>query len=70
MGIHRDALVSRGGEEGLFRADKGQAEWVPVRDPKFMGDYLMVGPPVKYGDRIVIKPSAGLKSGDRVEISE
>lgn len=70
MGIHRDALVSRGSEEGLFRVDKGQAEWVPVRDPKFMGDYLMIGPPVKYGDRIVIKPSAGLKPGDRVEISE
>ena len=70
MGIHRDALVSRGSEEGLFRVDKGQAEWVPVSDPKFMGDYLMIGPPVKYGDRIVIKPSAGLKPGDRVEISE
>lgn len=70
MGVHRDALVSRGGQEGLFRADKGQAAWVPVSDPKFMGDYLIVGPPVKYGDRIVIKPSAGLKSGDRVEISE
>jgi RND family efflux transporter MFP subunit len=70
MGIHRDALVSRGGEEGLLRADKGRAEWVPVSDPKFMGDYLMTGPPVKYGDRIIIKPPAALKPGDRVEISE
>jgi RND family efflux transporter MFP subunit len=70
MGIHRDALVSRGAEQGLFRLDKGQAEWVSVRDPKFLGDYLLVGPPVKYGDRIVLKPPAGLSSGDRVQISE
>jgi RND family efflux transporter MFP subunit len=70
LGIHRDALVSKGSEEGLFRADRGQAEWVPVQDPKFMGDYLLVGPPIKNGDRIVIKPPPSLKSGDRVEISE
>jgi RND family efflux transporter MFP subunit len=70
LGIHRDALISRGKEEGLFIADNGQAEWVPVSDSKFMGDYLIVGPPIKYGDRIVIKPPAGLKPGDRVAISE
>jgi RND family efflux transporter MFP subunit len=81
LGVHRDALVSKGGGQGLFRVEKGQAEWVPIKDPQFLGDYLMIGPeffgdypmlapPVKHGDRIVIKPPARLKSGDRVEISE
>ena len=43
LGVHRDALVSKGGGQGLFRVEKGKAEWVPVSDPKFLGDYLMVG---------------------------
>jgi len=81
LGVHRDALVSQRGGQGLFRVEKGQAEWVPIKDPQFLGDYLMIGPeffgdhlmpapPVKHGDRIVIKPPARLKPGDRVEISE
>jgi RND family efflux transporter MFP subunit len=70
LGVHRDALVSKGGGQGLFRVEKGKAEWVPVSDPKFLGDYLMVESLVENGDRIVIKPPSGIKSGDRVEISE
>ncbi len=81
LGVHRNALVSQRGGQGLFRVEKGQAEWVPIKNPQFLGDYLMIGPeffgdhlmqapPVKYGDRIVIKPPARLKPGDRVEISE
>jgi RND family efflux transporter MFP subunit len=70
LGVHRDALVRRESADGLFRVAKRQAEWVPVSNPKFMGDYLMTGPPVNYGDRIIIKPPLGLKPGDRVEISE
>jgi RND family efflux transporter MFP subunit len=70
LGVHRDALVSRKGEQGLFIVEKGQAEWVPIKDPQFLGDYLMVAPPVKHGDRIVINPPTRLKTGDRVVISE
>jgi len=81
LGVHRDALVSQRGGQGLFRVEKGQAQWVPIKDPQFLGDYLMIGPeffadnltpgpPVKHGDRIVIKPPTRLKPGDRVEISE
>jgi RND family efflux transporter MFP subunit len=81
LGVHRNALVSQRGGQGLFRVEKGQAEWVPIKNPQFLGDYLMIGPeffgdhlmqapPVKHGDRIVIKPPARLKPGDRVEISE
>ncbi|MGA3117768.1 MAG: hypothetical protein ABSF90_25455 [Syntrophobacteraceae bacterium] len=81
LGVHRDALVSQRSGQGLFRVEKGRAEWVSIKDPRFLGDYLMIGPeffgddpvlapPVKQGDRIVIKPPTRLKSGDRVEISE
>jgi len=70
LGVHRDALVSKRSGQGLFRVEKGQAEWVTIKDPQFLGDYLTLAPPVKHGDRIVIKPPTRLKSGDRVEISE
>ncbi len=70
LGVHRDALVSKGGGQGLFRVEKGKAEWVPVNDPKFLGDYLMAESLVNNGDRIILKPPSGIKSGDRVEISE
>jgi len=81
LGIHRNALVSKRGEQGFFRVEKGRAEWVRIKDPEFLGDYLMVGPeflgektvlddPVGHGGRIVISPPARLESGDRVEISE
>ncbi len=70
LGTHRDALVSKNADKGLFRIVTGQAEWVPVNDPKFLGDYLIVGPPVQNGDRVVLKPPAGLKSGDKVSVVE
>jgi RND family efflux transporter MFP subunit len=81
LGVHRDALVSRKDEQGVFRVENGRAVWVPVKDPKFLGDYVMIGPeflgdylmlapPIKQGDRIVIRPPSGLEAADRVEISE
>lgn len=71
LGIHRDALISgRGDGQGLFRVVQGQADWVPVSDPEFLGDYLITGPQVNYGDRIVIRPPADLRAGERVQISE
>ncbi len=70
LGVHRDALVSKADGQGLFRVEKGKAEWVPVSDPKFLGDYLMVESLVENGERIIVKPPSGIKSGDRVEISE
>ena len=70
LGVHRDALVSRNGGLGLFRVDKGQAEWVPVENPQFFGDYLMLAQGVNAGERVVIKPPNRLKSGDRVEITQ
>ncbi len=70
LGVHRDALVSRNGGIGLFRVDKGQAEWVPVENPQFLGDYLMLAQGVNAGERVVIKPPNRLKSGDRVEITQ
>ena len=70
LGVHRDALVSRNGGIGLFRVDKGQAEWVPVENPQFLGDYLMLAQGVNAGERVVIKPPNRLRSGNRVEISQ
>jgi RND family efflux transporter MFP subunit len=81
LGVHRDALVSQSNGQGLFRVEKGRAAWISIKAPRFLGDYLMIGPeffgddlvlapPVKHGDRIVIKPPKRLKSDDRVQISE
>ena len=70
LGVHRDALVSGNGGFGLFRVDKGRAEWVAVKTPQFLGDYLMLSQAVSHGDRIVVKPPSRLRSGDWVEIAE
>ncbi len=70
LGVHRDALASRAEGEGLFRIDNGRAEWVALKETGFLGDYLILGPPLRNGDRIVLKPPSGLKPGDRVEITE
>jgi multidrug efflux pump subunit AcrA (membrane-fusion protein) len=70
LGVHREALAARQGRQGIFRLDKGQAEWVPLEKPQFLGDYLMLAQPVKHGDRIIIRPPSRLASGDKVEISE
>ncbi len=70
LGIHKDALTSGPSGQGIYRVDGGQAEWTPVSDPKYLGDYLILGPPVRNGDKIVLKPASSLKSGGKVEISE
>ena len=70
LGIHRDALVTGTSGQGLYRVDKGKADWVPVTEPKFLGDYLILGPPFQNGDKIILKPPSSLKSGGRVEISD
>jgi RND family efflux transporter MFP subunit len=70
LGIHRDALATKDSVSGLFRLDHGRAEWVPIGEPKFLGDYLILGPPIQNGDRIVLKPPSGLKTGDKTEVAE
>jgi RND family efflux transporter MFP subunit len=70
LGVHRAALVSRKGEQGVFRVENGKTEWVPINSPQFLGDYLMLDKPIRHGDRIVIKPSDRITAGDKVEISE
>jgi RND family efflux transporter MFP subunit len=70
LGVHRDAVVSNGSASGLFRLDRDRVEWVPIADPKFLGEYLILGPPIQNGDKIVLKPPTGLKTGDKAEIAE
>ncbi len=70
LGVHRAALVSRKGEQGVFRVENGKTDWVPINSPQFLGDYVMLEQPIRHGDRIVIKPSDRITTGDRVEISE
>jgi RND family efflux transporter MFP subunit len=70
LGVHRDAVSSVSPESGLFRVVQGRVEWVPISNPKFLGQYLILEPPIQNGDRMVLKPPSGLKPGDRVEIAE
>ncbi|MHC1727203.1 MAG: efflux RND transporter periplasmic adaptor subunit [Syntrophobacteraceae bacterium] len=70
LGVHRDALAKGTEGEGLFKIDNGRAEWIAINESRFLGDYLILGPPIRNGDRIVLKPPSSLKPGDRVEISE
>lgn len=70
LSVHRDAVASRHGGQGVFRVAGTKVEWIPFDAPQFMGDYLILAPPVQSGDKIVVKPPAGLENGSRVEIAE
>ena len=70
LGVHREAAVDRNGEKGLFLIEEGRARWLSLPDAEFFGDYLVSKPPLKEGQRVVLKPSRDIKSGDRVNISD
>jgi RND family efflux transporter MFP subunit len=70
LAIHRDALATRAGGQGFFLIEGDHANWVPVPNPAFLGDYLKLEKLAGAGDRIVLKPPAGLEPGDLVKEAE
>ena len=70
LGVHRDAFAKRDGAPGYFAVRDDRAVWVPVTAEEPYGDYVVLHPPAKAGETIVLQPAPGLKSGDSVKAAD
>jgi RND family efflux transporter MFP subunit len=70
LGVHRDALAQRNGEQGIFRLEDTQVKWIPLPRPDLMGDYVRLDGDWKAGDRLVRRAPRDLRDGSRVTLPE
>jgi RND family efflux transporter MFP subunit len=70
LGVHRDVLTERNGARGLFQVVDEKAQWIATPAAEFNGDYVILAGLLKAGEKVVLKPSPSLKSGDRIKIAE
>jgi multidrug efflux pump subunit AcrA (membrane-fusion protein) len=69
--VPRDALVLRRDGVSIFRVDGNNlAEQVSVTTGIAEGDYIEVSGGIMPGDRVIIRGSERLRSGQAVKISE
>jgi RND family efflux transporter MFP subunit len=70
LGVHRDTLTERNGTKGLFLFEDSRAVWTPLPSPELMGDFVLLEKIMKGEERVIVKPPATLKPGERVKIAE
>lgn len=68
--INPAAVVSRDNRSVVFVVKDGKAQEQEITTGGKMGDLLVVTGGVKAGDRVVLNPSRGLKTGSRVKQAE
>ena len=68
--INPAAVVSRDGKTVAFVVRDGQAQEQEIATGEKLGDLLVVTGGVKAGDRVVLNPTRGLKTGSRVKQAE
>jgi len=68
--INPAAVVSRDGKSTAFVVKGSQVEEQEITTGEKMGDLLVVTGGVKAGDRVVLNPPKGLKTGSRVKQAE
>jgi RND family efflux transporter MFP subunit len=68
--INPAAVVSRNGKSTAFVIKEGRVEEQEIATGEKLGDLLVVTGGVKAGDRVVLNPPKGLKSGSRVKQAE
>lgn len=70
LAVHRETLVERGGEKGVFVIEGDHVRWLPIPDAHLLGDFVPAAAVLEEGQRVVINPPASLEDGDRVKIAE
>jgi RND family efflux transporter MFP subunit len=68
--INPAAVVSRNGKSVAFVIKGGQVEEQEIATGEKLGDVLVVTGGLKAGDRVVLNPPKGLKTGSRVKQAE
>jgi RND family efflux transporter MFP subunit len=70
LAVHREALTRRNGSDGIFLVKEGHAVWVPLGSVSFMGDFVILAPPLEPGEQAVLKPAPQLKDGAKIKVSD
>lgn len=70
LAIHRDALLARGDQQGVYRIEGDHVVWTALPGVETFGDYALPGSAMKNGDRVVLKPPRELKSGDKIKVAD
>jgi RND family efflux transporter MFP subunit len=70
LAVHRDALVQRNGVNGIFLMKDARVQWVLLPSVQYMGDYVLLSPPLQTGEQAVLKPAPSLQSGTKVKVAE
>jgi len=68
--VNASSLVTRNGRLVAFKIADDRVREVPVKKGETFGDLVEVIDGLQSGDRVVLKPSARLRDGSRIKISE
>jgi HlyD family secretion protein len=69
LAIPKSALTMRGEQSVVFTIKDGIAWETPVQTGRQLGDVTEILSGLKAGDSVILSPAGGLKSGDKIEIS-
>ena len=64
--VHPDAIVQRNGKSVLFVMKEGKALETPIETGEKIGDMVEVRNGAKAGEKVILRPSSNLDSGDNV----
>ncbi len=70
LGVHRDCITTIDGVQGFFLVKDQRATWVPLTSPQFMGDYVVLAPPLQAGEQAILKPSLKLRPGTHIKVAD
>lgn len=68
--IPRSALTSRNDRRIVFRVINGLALETPIQAGRQLGDEVEILSGLEMGEEVILSPAGGLKTGDKVEISQ
>ncbi len=69
LAVNKDALTMREGRQVVFKYSNGIVQQTPVETGRQLGKVTEIISGLNKGDTVVLSPSGGLKSGDKIEIT-
>ncbi len=67
IAVAKDAVVTRGGRNVVFRVEGNRATATPVTTGMELGNMVAITEGLKVGDKVILKPSGRIKNGSRVK---
>lgn len=67
LAVAKDAVVTRGGRNVVFRVEGNRATATPVTTGMELGNMVAITEGLKVGDKVILKPSGRIKNGSRVK---